>query len=219
VELADRVLPDLLKAGAMVAEASESNPTLGEAIRVLQQWDRHTDGDSRGAVLFQLFADRFLSGNVADRLGSAYDPDRPLETGLGLSNPAAALEALGAAAEECRTRYGALDVKWGDVYRFASGTADVPGNGGPGGLGLFRTIAFSRREGNRFYAASGETIVCAIEFARTQRAQCLLGYGNATQPGSPHLEDQLPLMVQKKLLPIQREKKDIESNLERREGF
>jgi acyl-homoserine-lactone acylase len=219
VELADRVLPDLLKAGAMVAEASESNPTLGEAIRVLQQWDRHTDGDSRGAVLFQLFADRFLSGNVADRLGSAYDPDRPLETGLGLANPAAALEALGAAAEECRTRYGALDVKWGDVYRFASGTADVPGNGGPGGLGLFRTIAFSRREGNRFYAASGETIVCAIEFARTQRAQCLLGYGNATQPGSPHLEDQLPLMVQKKLLPIQREKKDIESNLERREGF
>jgi acyl-homoserine-lactone acylase len=219
VELADRVLPDLLKAGAMVAEASESNPTLGEAIRVLQQWVRHTDGDSRGAVLFQLFADRFLSGNVADRLGSAYDPDRPLETGLGLANPAAALEALGAAAEECRTRYGALDVKWGDVYRFASGTADVPGNGGPGGLGLFRTIAFSRREGNRFYAASGETIVCAIEFARTQRAQCLLGYGNATQPGSPHLEDQLPLMVQKKLLPIQREKKDIESNLERREGF
>jgi acyl-homoserine-lactone acylase len=108
-------------------------------------------------------------------------------------------------------------VKWGDVFRFASGKADLPGNGGPGGSGLFRTIAFSRREGNKYYAASGETIVCAIEFARTQRAQCLLGYGNATQPGSPHLEDQLPLMVQKKLLPVRRDKKDVEGNLELRE--
>ena len=72
---------------------------------------------------------------------------------------------------------------------------------------------------NKFYAASGETIVCAIEFARVQNAQCLLGYGNATQPGSPHLEDQLPLMVEKKLLPVWRERKDIEANLEKRESF
>ena len=48
---------------------------------------------------------------------------------------------------------------------------------------------------------------------------CLLGYGNATQPGSPHLEDQLPFMVQKKLLPVHREKKDIEAHLELRERF
>ena len=122
-------------------------------------------------------------------------------------------------------RYGALDVKWGEVFRFASGNADLPGNGGPGGSGLFRTIAFTRRprqrarRGRGYYAASGETIVCAIEFSRDQRAQCLLGYGNATQPGSPHLEDQLPFMVQKKLLPVHREKKDIEAHLELRERF
>jgi Penicillin amidase len=70
---------------------------------------------------------------------------------------------------------------------------------------------------NKFYAASGETIVCAIEFARVQRAQCLLGYGNATQPGSPHLEDQLPFMVQKRLLPVRRDKKEIEGDLKLRE--
>ena len=130
-----------------------------------------------------------------------------------------AAAALAAAADECRQRHGALNVKWGDVFRFASGNADLPGNGGPGGSGLFRTITFARREGNKYYAASGETIVCAIEFARTQLARCLLGYGNSTQPGSPHLEDQLPLMVQKKLLPVRREKRDIESTLELREGF
>jgi acyl-homoserine lactone acylase PvdQ len=43
--------------------------------------------------------------------------------------------------------------------------------------------------------------------------------GNSTQAGSPHLEDQLPLMVQKTLHPVWREKNDIEANLEKRESF
>lgn len=34
-----------------------------------------------------------------------------------------------------------------------------------------------------------------------------------------HLEDQLPLMVQKKLLPVRREKNEIEADLELRERF
>ena len=211
MELADRVLPDLLTA----AKGSE-------AARVLAGWDRHTDVDSRGAVLFQMFVDRYFSsgtGGMAEKLRVKYDPNRPIESGHGLADPASAVAALTAAADECRSRYGSLDVKWGDVFRFSSGKADLPGNGGPGGSGLFRTVAFTRRDGNRYYAASGETIVCAIEFGRNQRAQCLLGYGNATQPGSPHLEDQLPLMVQKKLLPVHREKKEIEANLKMREGF
>jgi len=170
--------------------------------------------------------DRYFSaanGGIASKFRVPYDPARPLDSAYGLADPASA-----AAADECRAEYGALDVTWGDVFRFASGTADLPANGGPGGSGLFRTIAFARRPSSearggdkKYGAASGETIVCAIEFVRkaTQRAECLLGYGNATQPGSPHLEDQLPLMVQKKLLPVRREKKEIEANLEMRERF
>ena len=47
----------------------------------------------------------------------------------------------------------------------------------------------------------------------------LVGYGNSTQAGSSHLEDQLPLMTQETLHRIWREKKDIEANLENRESF
>ena len=110
-------------------------------------------------------------------------------------------------------------MKWGDVYRFASGTADLPGNGGSGNSGLFRTIAYTRRVGNRYYAAQGETFICAIEFSRAQKAQCLVSYGNASQPGSPHLEDQLQLMSEKKLHPVWRDKKDVNAHLEKREVF
>ena len=175
MELADRVLPDLLKAANGGTEAA----------RVLEKWDRMTDADSRGAVLFQLFVDRYFSGpgGIAAKLRVKFDPARPLDSAYGLNDPASALAALAAAAEECRELYGALDVKWGDVFRFASGNADLPGNGGPGGSGLFRTIAFTRKVGNRYYAANGETIVCAIEFGPSQQARCTLGYGNATQAG------------------------------------
>ncbi len=211
MELADRVLPDLLKA------ANGST----EAARVLERWDRQTDADSRGAVLFQLFVDRYFAapGGIAARLRVPFDINRPLESAHGLKDPASALPVLAAAADECMKLYGALDVKWGDVFRFASGNADLPGNGGPGGSGLFRTVAFNRKQGNRYYATNGETIVCAIEFGPTQQARCTLGYGNASQKGSPHLEDQLPLMTQKALHPVWREKKDIEANLEKREGL
>ncbi len=209
MELADRVLPDLLKAANGATEAA----------RVLARWDRTTDADSRGGVLFQLFVDKYFvnQAGITPKLRVPFDFDNQMETALGLKDPAGALAALAAAAEECVTRYGALDVKWGDVFRFASGNADVAGNGGAGSSGLFRTIAFTRRQGNRYYAANGETIVCAIEFGRTQTARCTLGYGNSSQPGSPHLEDQLPLMQQKTLHPVWRERRDVEAHLERRE--
>lgn len=211
MELADRVLPDLLKAANGGSEAA----------KVLENWDRLTDGDSRGGVLFQMWVDKYFAGpgGIAAKLRVPFDKDHPNESALGLKDPASALVALAAAADECLKTYGALDVKWGDVYRFASGNADLPGNGGAGGSGLFRTIAYTKKVGNKYYAAQGETIVCAIEFGPTQQARCTLGYGNASQPGSKHLEDQLPLMVQKTLHPVWRERKDVEAHLEKKESF
>jgi acyl-homoserine-lactone acylase len=211
MELADKVLPDLLAAAKGGTEAA----------RVLEKWDRQTEVDSRGGVLFQMFVDKYFTGQqgIASRLRVKYDPAHPLDSAYGLADAASALSALEAAADECRRVYGALDVKWGDVFRFSSGKADLPGNGGAGASGVFRTISYTRREGNRSYAAHGETFVCAIEFARQQKALCALSYGNASQPGSPHLEDQLPLMVAKKLHPVWREPAQVEANLEKREKF
>jgi acyl-homoserine-lactone acylase len=211
MELADKVLPDLLK-------AADGN---SEAAKVLAAWDHQTDVDSKGAVLFQAFADKYFKGDggIAAKMRVPYDSTRPLETAFGLKDTAGAVAALNSAAEEVRKTYGSLDVKWGDVNRYRSGTTEVSGNGGAGPMGVFRTIAFTKKEGNKNYAANGETIVCAIEFAANQKANCLLGYGNASQPGSPHMGDQLPLMSQKKLHPVWREKKDIEAHLEKRESF
>jgi len=80
-------------------------------------------------------------------------------------------------------------------------------------------MSFSKKKGNRFYPTHGETFVCAIEFSSPQKANCVLGYGNASQPGSNHMDDQLQLMVDKKMHPVWRLRKDIEANLEKREAL
>ena len=207
VEMADALLPELLKA------APDS-----DAKRVLAAWDRSTETTSRGAVLFKVFTDLYLAkGDVPSHLRVKFDPQHPLDSAYGIADPEWAASALRDAAERVQKNYGALDVAWGDVNRYASGNADLPGDGGSGRLGVFRTIDFGKTVGNKNYASSGETFVCAIEFAEKQNAQCSLSYGNFSQPGSIHMEDQLPLMVAKKLHPVWRDRKEIEANLEKRE--
>jgi acyl-homoserine-lactone acylase len=209
VEMADAILPDLLKA------APDS-----EAKRVLAQWDRLTETTSRGAVLFKVFTDLYFANNdIPSHLRVKFDPQHPVDSAYGIADPEWAVSALGGAAEKVKKSYGSLDVAWGDVNRYSSGSADLPGDGGSGRLGIFRTIDFSRTVGQKNYATHGETFVCAIEFAEKQNAQCSLSYGNSSQPGSIHLEDQLPLMVAKKLHPVWRDRKEIEANLEKREKF
>jgi acyl-homoserine-lactone acylase len=218
VELADAVAPDLLKA----VQAS-SDVRAKEAAAVLEQWDHETNVNSRGAVLFKIFVDKYFGmGNNADidsKLRVKFDPMRPVESAYGLADPGRAVQALVEAADECQKTYGSLDVQWGAVNRFGAGTADMPGDGGAGRMGIFRTIDFSKKVGDRFYATHGETIVCAIEFSEKQRAQCALSYGNSSQPGSIHQEDQLPLLVEKRLHAVWRERAEIEKNLEKREAF
>jgi acyl-homoserine-lactone acylase len=214
VELADAVLPDLIRnAGRLDDELTK------RAMMTLQTWDRHFEVNSRGAVLFHLFADKFFGTGdfIEQRLQVKYDPAAFLNSLHGIADVDAAYEALRAAAQECLRVYGALDVPYGDVFRFERGGVDLPGNGGAGRMGLFRTMTFSKRRENRLYPSHGETFVCAIEFGSPQQAQCLLGYGNASQAGSKHVTDQLPLMVEKKLHPVWRERADVERNLERKE--
>ncbi len=215
LEIADALLPDLLS-----VTASSADPLVKEASEVLRRWDRQTESYSQGAVLFQMFVGRYFEGaDMNERLRVKFDPAHWLETGSGIADPARAVSALAAAAAECRKSYGELDVPWGQVYRFQSGRTELPGNGDTGVMGSIRTIQFGRKEGQHFFATHGETFVCAIEFASSQRAECALSYGNASQHGSIHLEDQLPLITQKRLHPVWRERTEIEKHLEFSERF
>ena len=143
----------------------------------------------------------------------------PLATPDGLSDARVAAGVLERAAEQVRSRYGALDVAWGDVYRLRRDSLDLPASGGGSELGIFRVFGFEPAPGNKLVAASGDSYVAAIEFGSPVRAQALLTYGNASQPGSPHRTDQLPLAARQQLRPVWLTRTDVEQNLKFREWF
>jgi len=215
--LADRVLDDLLAAVAAAGAISNGEPhPAAAAATVLAAWDRSTNAESQGAILFDNWYRRLARSGFI--FTNRWSETSPRTTPSGLRDPAAAVAALAASADEVQRTYGRLDVAWGDVYRLRIGGRDLPANGGGGDLGIFRVVGFTRDpKDGRMVASSGDSYVAAIEFGPTVRARSLIAYGNASQPGSPHIGDQLELFAKKQLKPVWLTRTEIEGNLGRRE--
>lgn len=205
--VADRVLDGLIP-----AVRKYGDPIAKKAADVLEKWDRCTDNNSKGAVLFIAWL-RKVRGKLFARL---WDESRPLSTPDGIKNPKALVAALAEAARQVEKNYGAIDIAWGKLNRFREGGKDFPANGGPGAYGVFRVVYFA--QGKDYNTATfGDTYVAAVEFSNPVKAKVLLGYGNATQPHSPHRGDQLELMSKKQLRPALLTRKAIEKQLKRKE--
>lgn len=218
MELADRLLDDLLP------PAKAAGGVAAEAAAVLEAWDRCADANSKGAVLFEAWYRRA----VRSAGGNGIFAKRWVETEArttpdGLRDPAAAVTALVGAANDVRQIWGALDIPWGTVHRLRVGTYDLPANGGPGDLGIFRVVGYeddakATGPAKKQIAISGDSYVSVIEFTATgPRAMSLLSYGNSSQTGSPHVGDQLQLFAEKQLKPVWRTRAEVEKNLEKRE--
>jgi acyl-homoserine-lactone acylase len=210
MELADRILDDLIPA----AKNSGKEKAI-RAASVLERWDHAADAESRGAVLFQAFVQELLRRHIP--FARPWSENDPLNTPDGLADPVAAVAALEAAAAQVEQNYGTIEVAWGEVHRLRRGKLDLPANGGPGELGIFRNVAYVPAEGGKFQAAGGDSYVAAIEFSTPVRAMAIIGYGNSSQPNSPHQTDQLELFARKRLRPVWRLRKEIEAHLAARE--
>lgn len=216
MELADRTLDDLLPLAAASGSA-----VAREAATVLERWDRSTDAGSRGALLFvewwrALGQQTAAGSSVWARRWSA---EAPRATPDGLADPAGAVAALGTAAATVARRFGAMDAKWGDVYRIRRDTLDLPSNGAAGTYGVFRNVGYEAAGPTRYRAVGGDSYVAAIEFSNPVRARSIIAVGNASRAGSPHRIDQLPLFSAKQLKPVWRTRADILAHLEMREGL
>lgn len=208
METADRFLDDLL-------EAAEKYPdsTTQKAAEVLKNWDRKTESDSRGAILFA----EWWAKIDRNMFKIQWDPEAPVTTPDGLKDEKQAVKLLSEAASAVLEKYGSLDIPWGDIYRFRMNGIDYPGNGGPDNLGIFRTIYFIDDQDNKKRPVAGDTYIAVTEFGKKVKASVLLSYGNATQKGNRHIGDQLKLMSEKKLRPALLERSEILENLEKRE--
>ena len=214
--LADRVLHDLLPAAK-----SSSVENVRAAANILEAWDRQADSSSKGAVLFTEWWAEYARRRRGQRLyAMPWNEQAPRTTPDGLADTAAAVAALQAASDSVSKRFGAADVAWGTVYRLRRDSLDYAASGADAQYGVFRVLSYSRAESDgKFRATSGTSWVAAIEFASPVRAVSIIGYGNASQAGSPHRTDQLSLFARKEFKPVWRTRAEIEKHLEKREAF
>ncbi|MGH6690756.1 MAG: penicillin acylase family protein, partial [Gammaproteobacteria bacterium] len=218
---ADLLVPELLAAAPRVG----ITPALRDGIQALAEWDRAAMAASRGAVLF----DRFFSiytASADEPFAVPWAAAEPMATPRGLADPAAALAALGRAVEEVRAQHGSERVAWGDVHRFRMGDIDVPADGAPGRLGVFRVLAFDpsadgvrvagRRSRDEPLAGFGDAWILLVHFTRPVTAWSVLAYGQTTDLASPHSRDQIRLFAGQTLRPVWFSEAGIAANLERR---
>ena len=208
---ADRWADELVAAARASQDADARR-----AADVLESWDRTADADSRGGVLFTAWLNDFprSGGGWAEGWSEA----EPVATPRGLADPTAAARLLGEAARTVEAKYGALDVRWGDVHHAKVGDQEVEVSGAPGDpAGVFRVAAFQEDDDGRRWVYHGDTYYAALEFTPSGvNAKVLLAYGNATQRHSKHVGDQLELYARKEMRTPWRTRADIEANLESR---
>ena len=210
LRLADVVLPSLIE-GAKDSD----DPLLQEAARVLENWDRNTNADSVGAVLFQAWAMKNPGAIFTSTLfKEKWDPTRPMDTPVGLKNIPASLEILKTVSNETIENFGQLDVPWGEAVRIKYNGYDLPASTGPGFLGAFRVAFLQPEENGRYTVQGGNSYVAAIEFGDRIKANGILAYGNSTQLSSKHFGDQLELFSKGAFRPIWFYPEDIKENIE-----
>lgn len=215
-ELADRILPDLIEAAQL-----DGDDLARQAADVLAHWDRCTNADSRGALLFLNWSDRqqAVNGYASAGFARPYELHRPLTTPAGLANPRAAAAALSDAARDVMASYGSLDVSWGQVMRLRIGAVDLPASGGPGRLGVFNVIDYAAPANGTRTANFGGSYTAVVSFDSPSRAKVLSSYGSSSQPGSPHASDQLPLLSAGTLRDAWRTRAEVEAHLESVDRF
>ena len=191
MELADRILDDLFPAidqhGTELAK---------EAKQVLEAWDRMANNDSKGAWLFAAWTSR-MNFFRPETFSKPWSLDHANTTPDGLADPQAAVKTLETVASEIKEAFGSLDVAWGEIHRLKMGDINLPANGAPGGLGVFRVAGYGPMTEKQKTAAGGDSYVAIVEFADPVRAKVLLSYGNSTEKNSPHRGDQLALFSRK----------------------
>lgn len=215
VELTIPVLDELIAA----AQASE-DVRAQQAAEVLANWDRRMDAESRGAILFARWAQVYVEPIGFDLFREQWHIDDPLNTPFGLADAEAAAAALAQVAGELeltRLLGGGMDAPFGQFFRMRAGEVDLPASGTPDVLGSMSTLNYAAADGLRFVPVQGDSYIALVEFGETVRAEVLLTYGNSTQPGSPHVGDQLALFAARELRLALFTRADVEANAVARE--
>jgi acyl-homoserine-lactone acylase len=201
VHAAELVLPDLLT----LCGASKDR-LLRSACKVLADWDRRAELDSRGAILFREFWNS--ASLIPVKWSTPFDPADPVNTPKGVAKAAAPamLAALKTAAEKLQRLHIPLNGRLGDYQGDTRNGVRVPIHGAIGDIdGSYNSIHM----GSELDAAGYHNVAWGTSYVQTVSfdddgpiALGMLLYGQSVDPKSPWYADQVPLFSRKQWQPL-----------------
>ncbi|MFN8347301.1 MAG: penicillin acylase family protein [Spirosomataceae bacterium] len=185
----DGQLPQQLKysidVNAFFTLKADDYPDVRELILTLQQWDRRSDANSRGAAVF-LGIYTYLKNNQGPK------------TPLSAEDCVAVLRLAKADFEK---QFGRTDIVLGEYQKLVRGTHEWPLWGLPDVITAMHSVPY--RDG-KLKAQAGESYIELVRFEKgklpvIETVNC---FGASNHPGSPHYADQTELFLQQKTKPM-----------------
>jgi acyl-homoserine-lactone acylase len=223
VPIADLAAADTARACAALpggtATASDGTAVeVGAACRVLADWNRTADTDSKGALLFDRFWRKLDSSVPPDQLWKVpFSAADPLTTPRTLNTAAPAFAtALADAVRELDEAGIGLDEPLGAHQFVVRNGTRIPVPGGTEGLGVWNKVesVWDAPAGGYTEVVTGSSHIQAVGWdgSRCPVARTLLTYSQSSNPHSAHYADQTRLFSQEKWVNFRFCARDIRSS-------
>jgi acyl-homoserine-lactone acylase len=189
----DTQVPYAIKAIRALPRRStgDSSAQYAEAVGLFRSWNGRADIDAHGCALY-------LYWMLADNNNSALAQKASEGIKWTPAETAAAVASLVSAAGAMKTRYGKLDVPWGEVHVSHRGDKVVPVSGLgyflPGDKTASVTPNFGPMVNGKINCDGGSSFRMIVELdPKGIRSWSILPYGVSQDPANPHYADQMEL--------------------------
>ncbi len=177
-------------------ELASVHPDLPEALDLLRDWSYVAEPHAAGMTFYHVWW-TMLQELGTERLGSNPALYAFLSTGSRDAENLA-LDAAAGAVRMMRNEFDTVSIPWGEVHRIHRGEREEPCAGSASGEPLFLAsdVAFSD---GRWHADYGYGYAMVVQFGERPEALSVAAFGASEDLESPHFDDQLNLLLEKRL--------------------
>ncbi|NUM52453.1 MAG: penicillin acylase family protein [Candidatus Hydrogenedentes bacterium] len=198
-------MPKLLDAADKKADLlASAHPDLAPCLDILRNWNYVAEPSSEGMTVFHVW------WNALCTLAGGANEFAVWEAIDGNSDQiqALALQAADEAARMMRSEFETLNKPWGDAHVFKRGERTLPAPGSVSGQPLF-VASDALFEDGTWNVTYGYGFAMAVSFGARTEAATMVPFGASEDPVSPHYDDQMKLIQDRRLKPTRFEPEEV----------